>query len=319
MAQGLSVLLLLDPLSELKVAKDSSVAMMRELAARGHDVWSTTLSELHWLDGEVRARAQLLRLFAPSADGAWFEVIEHAVQPLASFDAVLMRKDPPFDSEYLYATYLLEAAQRQGARVFNDPRALRDHNEKVAITEFPHLAPPTLVTRDRDTLIEFHARYGDIVVKPLDGMGGAEVFRLKPQDHNLYVILETITHHGARTVMAQQYLPAIAEGDKRLVLIAGEAAPYVLARIPKAGESRGNLAVGGHGRAQPLSESDRRIAQALGPTLAARGLLLAGVDVIGAHLTEINITSPTCFVEIAEQTGCNVAGLFVDALELQLK
>ncbi len=313
MAQGLSVLLVIDPLHDLKVAKDSSVAMMRELAARGHDVWATTLPELHWLEGEVRARAHLLRLRTDPLQ--WFEVAEDAVQPLASFDAVLMRKDPPFDSEYLYATYLLEAAQRQGARVFNDPRALRDHNEKFAITEFAHLAPPTLVTRSHGAIVEFHAQHGDVVVKPLDGMGGAEVFRLKAQDHNLHVIIETLTRHGTRTVMAQQYLPAIVEGDKRLLLIAGQVVPYALARVPKVGESRGNLAVGGTGRAQPLSETDLRIAQSLGPTLAARGLLLVGLDVIGTHLTEINVTSPTCFVEIAEQTGCNVASLFVDALE----
>ncbi len=314
MTKALSVLLVVDPLDKLKVAKDSSVAMMRELSARGHKVWATTLPQLHWLDGQVRARVQGLRL--QTDPQSWFEVVEAAVQPLAFFDAVLMRKDPPFDSEYLYATYLLEAAQRQGARVFNDPRALRDHNEKFAITEFAHWAPPTLVTRDHGALVNFHAQHSDIVIKPLDGMGGAEVFRLKPHDHNLHVIIETLTRHGARTVMAQQFLPSIAEGDKRVLLIAGQAVPYALARIPKVGESRGNLAVGGTGRAQPLSEADWRIAAALGPTLAARGLLLVGLDVIGTHLTEINVTSPTCFVEIAEQTGCHVAGLFVDALEV---
>lgn len=319
MTQDFSVLLVVDPLPTLKVAKDSSVAMMRELAARGAQVWATTLPGLQWTEGQVRARAQRLHLHPPKSPAEpWFEVREDAVQPLASFGAVLMRKDPPFDSEYLYATHLLQAAQRQGARVFNDPRALREHNEKLAITEFAHLAPPTLVTRSHADIVAFHAQHGDVVLKPLDGMGGAEVFRLKPQEHNLHVIVETLTRHGARTVMAQQYLPAIAEGDKRVILIAGQAVPYALARIPQGTETRGNLAVGGLARAQPLSDADWRIANALGPTLAARGLLLVGLDVIGTHLTEINVTSPTCFVEIAAQTGCNVAALFVDALEATL-
>ena len=317
MAQGLSVLFVVDPLDGLKAYKDSSVAMMRELVARGHDVWATTLPDLFWTEAEVRAAAQLLRVHADHKH--WFDVIEEAVQPLASFDAVLMRKDPPFDNEYLYATYLLEAAQRQGARVFNDPRALRDHNEKFAITEFAQFAAPTLITRSADAIRRFHAEQRDIVVKPLDGMGGASVFRLKADDLNLNVILETITQFGSRTVMAQRYLPAIKDGDKRVLLIGGRAVPHVLARIPKPGESRGNLAAGGTGRAQPLSEADRRIAEALGPTLAERGLLLVGLDVIGDNLTEINVTSPTCFVEITEQTGFNVAGMFVDALENALK
>ena len=317
MAQGLSVLFVVDPLDGLKAYKDSSVAMMRELVARGHDVWATTLPYLFWTEAEVRAAAQLLRVHADHKH--WFDVIEEAVQPLASFDAVLMRKDPPFDNEYLYATYLLEAAQRQGARVFNDPRALRDHNEKFAITEFAQFAAPTLITRSADAIRRFHAEQRDIVVKPLDGMGGASVFRLKADDLNLNVILETITQFGSRTVMAQRYLPAIKDGDKRVLLIGGRAVPHVLARIPKPGESRGNLAAGGTGRAQPLSEADRRIAEALGPTLAERGLLLVGLDVIGENLTEINVTSPTCFVEITEQTGFNVAGMFVDALENALK
>jgi glutathione synthase len=317
MSQGQSILFVVDPLDALKAYKDSSVAMMRELAARGHDVWATTLPDLLWTDGEVRASAQLLKISRDNKH--WYQIEEEAVQPLASFDAVLMRKDPPFDSEYLYATYLLEAAQRQGARVFNDPRALRDHNEKFAITEFAHLAAPTLISRAPEAIRRFHSEHRDIVVKPLDGMGGTSVFRLKPDDPNLNVILETITHLGTRTVMAQRYLPAIKDGDKRVLLIGGRPAPYVLARIPKPGESRGNLAAGGTGRAQPLSEADRRIAEALGPTLADRGLLLVGLDVIGENLTEINVTSPTCFVEIAEQTGFNVAGMFVDALEKELR
>jgi glutathione synthase len=226
-----------------------------------------------------------------------------------------MRKDPPFDTEYLYATHLLSAAQRDGAAVFNDPRALRDHNEKFAITEFADFTVPTLVTREMEALRQFHADLGRVVVKPLDGMGGTGIFVLQENEPNLNAILETVTHNGARTVMAQRYIPEIRNGDKRVLLIGGAPVPYALARIPRPGETRGNLAAGGIGRAQPLSDSDRAIAEALAPTLAARGLLLVGLDVIGDYLTEVNVTSPTCFVEIREQTGFDVAAMFVDALE----
>jgi glutathione synthase len=312
-SQGSSILFVVDPLDALKAYKDSSVAMMRELAARGHDVWACTPAELGWLEGEVRASAHLLAVRTDDHD--WYEVRESGPHPLTEFDAVLMRKDPPFDNEYLYTTYLLEAARRAGCRVFNDPRALREHNEKFAITEFAEFTAPTIVTRDVQAIRAFARDHGEVVVKPLDGMGGQSIFRLAPGDPNTNVILETITQLGARTVMAQRYLPAIKDGDKRVLLIDGVPVPYALARIPKPGESRGNLAAGGTGRAQPLSDADRAIAEALGPVLAARGLLLVGLDVIGDQLTEVNVTSPTCFVEITQQTGCNVAGLFVDALE----
>ena len=321
MSQGLSLLFVVDPLASLKAYKDSSVAMMREAAARGHDVWACTPPQIRWSsDGataRVQADAQLLSLAPASGDphAAWYVEREAGLQDLTAFDAVLMRKDPPFDMEYLYATFLLEAAQRQGTRVFNDPRALRDHNEKFAIAEFAEFAPPSLVTRDVDAIRGFLREHGDAVVKPLDGMGGMSVFRLRPDDANLNVILETITQLGHRTVMAQRYIPQIREGDKRVLLIGGEAVAHALARIPKPGESRGNLAAGGTGRAQPLTDGDREIAAALGPVLAKRGLLLVGLDVIGDYLTEINVTSPTCFVEITEQTGFNVAGMFIDALE----
>jgi glutathione synthase len=313
MAQGLSLLFIVDPLDALKPYKDSSIAMMREAARRGHDVWASEAAALRWRDGKVRALCQLLDL--QPGDAPWYAVREDGSHELAQFDAVLMRKDPPFDAEYLYATHLLEAAQRGGARVFNEPRALRDHNEKLAITEFPEFVVPTLVTREPDALREFHAEFGDIVVKPLDGMGGTSVFRLRQDDLNLNVIIETITQLGTRTVMAQRFIPQISEGDKRVLLIAGEPVPYVLARIPKPGEARGNLAAGGTGVARPLSDADRAIAARLGPVLARRGLLLVGVDVIGQYLTEVNVTSPTCFVEITEQTGFNVAAMFTDALE----
>jgi glutathione synthase len=327
MAQGLSVLFVVDPLGELKAYKDSSVAMMRELVHRGHDVWATTQPEILWRsDGRaarVQAQSYLLDVAPAPAGGKdshapWFSVRESGPHELSTFDAVLMRKDPPYDLEFQYTTFMLDAAQRAGARVFNEPRALRDHNEKFAVTEFAEFAAPTLVTRAPDEIRQFHRDHGDIVVKPLDGMGGRSVFRLRADDPNLNVILETITDNGARTVMAQRYLPEIRDGDKRVLLIGGEAVPFSLARVPRPGESRGNLAAGGIGRAQPLSDADRAIAAALGPVLAARGLLLVGLDVIGRHLTEVNVTSPTCFVEITEQTGFNVAGLFVDALERAL-
>jgi glutathione synthase len=313
MAQGLSLLFILDPLGELKAYKDSSVAMMREAARRGHDVWACLQPALRWRDGRVTATAHRLELGADDHD--WYRVVETGSHELSSFDAVLMRKDPPFDSEYLYSTHLLEAAERGGARVFNAARALRDHNEKLAITEFAQFAVPTLVAREPEALRAFQAEFGDVILKPLDGMGGAGIFRVRTGDPNLNVILETITQLGTRTVMAQRYIPEIRDGDKRVLLIGGRPVPHALARIPQPGESRGNLAAGGTGRAQPLSESDLRIAAALGPVLAARGLLLVGLDVIGSHLTEINVTSPTCFVEITQQTGFDVAAMFVDALE----
>jgi glutathione synthase len=313
MAQGLSLRFILDPLGELKAYKDSSVAMRREAARRGHDVWACLQPALRWRDGRVTATAHRLELGADDHD--WYRVVETGSHELSSFDAVLMRKDPPFDSEYLYSTHLLEAAERGGARVFNAARALRDHNEKLAITEFAQFAVPTLVAREPEALRAFQAEFGDVILKPLDGMGGAGIFRVRTGDPNLNVILETITQLGTRTVMAQRYIPEIRDGDKRVLLIGGRPVPHALARIPQPGESRGNLAAGGTGRAQPLSESDLRIAAALGPVLAARGLLLVGLDVIGSHLTEINVTSPTCFVEITQQTGFDVAAMFIDALE----
>jgi glutathione synthase len=316
MTSDVSTLFVLDPLDELKEAKDSSIAMMREMARRGHAIWACEIGGLSWREGMVQAVATRLDIVPQGAP--WFSRQETVRRPLEGFDVVLMRKDPPFDMEYLVATYLLEAAVRRGARVFNDPRALRDHNEKLAIAEFAHYAPPTLVTRDPEAIRQFHAEHRDIIVKPLDGMGGRGVFRLSPQDPNLGVILETVTQGGLKTVMAQRFIPEIAAGDKRILLVGGRPVPYALARTPRPGESRGNLAAGGIPRAQPLSERDRAIAAALGPALADRGLLLVGLDVIGEYLTEINVTSPTCFVEIKRETGFNVAVMFVEALERQI-
>jgi glutathione synthase len=316
MTPEVSALFVVDPLNELHESKDSSIAMMREMAKRGHAIWACGIGDLAWRDGVVQAAAQ--RLDIASQGSEWFARLEAVRRPLEGFDVVLMRKDPPFDMEYLVATYLLEAAVRRGARVFNDPRALRDHNEKFAIVEFAHYAAPTLVSRDPEAIRDFHREHGDIVIKPMDGMGGRGVFRLARKDPNLGVILETATQGGQRTIMAQRFIPEISVGDKRILLVAGRPVPYALARVPRPGESRGNLAAGGIPHAQPLSERDRAIAAALGPALADRGLLLVGLDVIGDYLTEINVTSPTCFVEIKRETGFNVAVMFVEALERQI-
>ena len=245
----------------------------------------------------------------------WFRLGEAALTPLATFDAVLMRKDPPFDMEYVTSTWLLELAEKQGARVFNKPQAIRDHSEKLAIGQFPQFITPTLVTRDAGRIRAFHAEHHDIIVKPLDGMGGMGIFRVGPDGMNLGSIVETLSDNGARTLMIQRYIPAIKDGDKRILLIGGKPVPYSLARIPQGSEIRGNLAAGGIGRAQELSARDREIAETLAPGLWKQGLLLVGLDVIGDYLTEVNVTSPTCFQEIAQQTGFNVAGMFIDALE----
>ena len=304
---------ILDPLDGIKTAKDSSFAMMREAVKRGHRIYAMQQADLAQAGGQVVGRAAEITLTGNPQD--WYRAAKPADRALAGFDAVLMRKDPPFDMEYVYSTYLLERAEAQGARIFNAPRAVRDHNEKFSISEFPEFTVPNLVTRDAARIHEFVAAHGECVVKPLDGMGGASIFRVSPQERNLNVILETVTQLGARSVMAQRYIPEISAGDKRILLIGGKAVPHSLARIPRAGETRGNLAAGGTGVAQPLSKRDREIAESLGPLLAARGLLLIGLDVIGDYLTEINVTSPTCFQEIAQQSGFDVSAMMLDALE----
>jgi glutathione synthase len=313
----MDLLFVADPLETFKTHKDSTFAMMREAARRGHCLHACEPADLVWLRGGrvVARQARTLVLTGDGADAhAWFEVIATAELALADVDAVLMRKDPPFDSEYFYATHLLQQAEREGAKVFNKPSALRDHPEKLAILEFPQFIPPTLVTRSAAAVRAFHAEHGDIILKPLDGMGGMGIFRVGADGLNLGAIIETLNQDGAQTLMVQRYLPAIAQGDKRILVIGGEPVPFCLARIPQGGEVRGNLAAGGKGVAQPLSERDFAIARAIGPTLAARGLLLVGLDVIGDSLTEINVTSPTCFQEITDQTGFDVAARFVDAL-----
>ena len=307
---------ILDQLDSIKTYKDSSFAMMREAAFRGHHLFSIQQGDLVWRNGKTVGFARALELTGEGdATHRWYRAGEPKEMPLQEFDAVMMRKDPPFDMEYVYSTYLLELAESGGARVINCPRAVRDHNEKLAIAKFDQFTPPTLVTRQEHLIRDFLAEYGDIVLKPLDGMGGASIFRVHRDDHNIGVIIETLTHYGTRTVMAQRYIPEISQGDKRILLIAGRPVPYSLARIPRPGESRGNLTAGATGVAQPLTKRDREIAEALGPELNNRGLMLVGLDVIGDYLTEINVTSPTCMREIEDQTGFNSAGMMIDALE----
>ncbi len=311
-----------DPLDSFRIYKDSSFAMMEEAARRGHTLFQCAPGDLALERGQVVVRAQRIALTGVAHDGEphgpradWYRHCEWIDTPLAGFDAVLMRKDPPFDMEYVTSTWMLERAQRQGARVFNDPRAIRDHNEKFAISEFAEFTAPTLVTRDARRLRAFHAEHREIVIKPLDGMGGMGIFRVGADGLNLGSIIETLGHNGERSLMAQRYIPEIVDGDKRVLLIGGRPVPYCLARIPMAGETRGNLAAGGTGVARALTDDDLRIAQSLAPVLHARGLLLVGLDVIGRYLTEVNVTSPTCFREIMDQTGCDVAALMIDALE----
>jgi len=314
----MKLLFVADPLASFKTYKDSTFAMMREAASRGHELRACEPQDLMWQrGGKVSAPLRSFTLTGDTHD--WFKQSgEPQVTALADVDAVVMRKDPPFDSEYFYATHLLEQAEREGARVFNRPRALRDHPEKLAILEFPEFIGPTLVTRSEADIKRFHAEHKDIILKPLDGMGGMGIFRVGPDGLNLGSIVETLNKGGAETVMVQRYLTEIAQGDKRILVIDGAPVPHSLARIPQGSEIRGNLAVGGKGVAQPLSARDREIAEAIGPVLAQRGLLLVGLDVIGDCLTEINVTSPTGFQEITQQSGFDVAKVFIDALESAL-
>jgi len=309
-------LFILDPLDSLKAYKDTSIAMMRSAQARGHQVHACEQGALY-SKGKVFAHAG--RLSLADNDEDWVRVHQKETAALADFDAVLMRKDPPFDLEYMTSVWLLSQAEREGARVFNNPAAVRDHNEKLGILEFPQFIAPTLATRDPSAVHAFIDEHRDVILKRLDGMGGESIFRVKADDPNRNVIVETMTQLGARSTMAQRYIPGIKDGDKRVLLIDGKAVPHSLARMAKPGETRANLAAGGQGVAQPLTAREKEISAALGPVLAARGLLLVGLDVIGGCLTEVNVTSPTCFREIQDQTGFDVAGMFIDAVEAKLK
>jgi glutathione synthase len=287
--------------------------MMVEAGRRGHTVYAFQHRDIALDGGVVVANVTQVTLTGDPDD--WYRAAEPVATPLSAFDVIMERSDPPFDMEYIYATYLLELAEQQGARVFNRPQAIRSHNEKFAIAQFPQFIPPTLVTRDPARLRAFHAEHKDIILKPLDGMGGTGIFRVREDALNLGSIIETLTGNGAYTIMVQRFIPEIALGDKRILLIGGKVVPFSLARIPQGGEVRGNLAAGGLGVAQPLSARDLEIGNTLAPVLLERGLLLVGLDAIGDYLTEVNVTSPTCFQEIAQQTGFDVAAMFIDALE----
>jgi glutathione synthase len=312
-AKLMKLAIILDPLEHIKTYKDSTYAMMREATRRGHSVHVLEQQDLALRGNRVVGFASELTLVEDEA--AWYHAGEPQATPLQDFDVVLMRKDPPFDMEYIYSTYLLELAEGQGARIFNRPSAIRDYNEKLAVGKFPEFTPPTLVTRRADLLRLFVGEHDDAILKPLDGMGGAGVFRTQISDPNLNVIIETLTQEGQRTIMAQRYIPEIVKGDKRVLIIDGEPVPYSLARVPGTGDARGNLARGATGIAQPLTARDREIARALGPKLKAQGLILVGLDIIGDYLTEINVTSPTCMQEIQQQTGFNAAAMMIEALE----
>jgi glutathione synthase len=309
----MKIAFLADPLSTFKTYKDSTYAMMAEAAKRGHTVYAFEQKDMALELGVVTANVSEITITGDAKD--WYRAAPAQETNLGEFDAILQRKDPPFDMEYIYGTYLLELAEKQGAKVFNKPSAIRDHNEKMAIAQFSEFTSPTLVTSDEARIRAFQAKHGDVILKPLDGMGGTGIFRVKADAMNLGAIIETLTDNGQRTIMAQRYIPEIVKGDKRILVIGGKPVPFSLARIPQGSEIRGNLAAGGLGVAQPLTERDFEIANALGPILAARGLLLVGLDVIGDFLTEVNVTSPTCFQEITQQAGFPVAAMFIDAVE----
>lgn len=308
--------IVMDPIQSINIKKDTSFAMLLEAQRRGYELWYMEMSDLSLRDGE--AFGSMARLSVKEDANGWFALAEPELRPLHSLDVILMRKDPPFDTEYIYATYLLERAEEEGVLIVNKPQSLRDANEKLYTAWFAEHTPSTLVTRKAGDIRAFHAEHKDIILKPLDGMGGASIFRVKEDDPNLGVIIETLTEHGHRYCMVQTYLPAIKDGDKRVLVVDGEPVPYCLARIPQGGETRGNLAAGGRGEARPLSDSDRRIAEALGPVLKAKGLIFVGLDIIGDKLTEVNVTSPTCVREIEAAFPVNITGMMMDAIEKRL-
>lgn len=309
----MNLLFILDPLETLNIEKDTSFVMMREAQHRGHKVWAATPKDLKFLNNKVIVSAEQLKLNEESK--VWYVVIESKDLSSSSLDGIIMRKDPPFDMEYVYSTYLLEAMENEGCRVFNRPQSIRDFNEKLAITKYPQFIAPTLVTADIATIKSFIQEHNEVVLKPLDGMGGSSVFRSRPDDPNLGVILETLSELGNRTIMIQKFIPQISAGDKRVLVIDGEPVPYSLARIPQGSDHRGNLAAGGRGEAMALTDREKEISNALGQELSAKGLLLVGLDIIGDYLTEINVTSPTCMREIQDQTGFDVPKMFIDSIE----
>ena len=313
---AISLGVVMDPIADIKFYKDTTLALLLAAQERGWDLHYMEQKDLYLLQGEARANTR--NLFVADNGDSWFELGLHEDKKLGDLDVIIMRKDPPFDNEYIYSTYILEAAQNQGALVVNDPRSLRDCNEKIFATQFPQCCPPVLVSRDMLRLREFHRSHGDVIFKPLDGMGGSRIFRCRHDDPNVGVILETLTEFGSQSIMAQRYIPEISEGDKRILVVDGEPIPYCLARIPAIGETRGNLAAGGTGVAQPLTDQDYWIVEQVAPTLKAKGLLFVGLDVIGNYLTEINVTSPTCAREIDKAYNTGIGSRLIDAIERKL-
>ncbi|EDH3762152.1 glutathione synthase [Salmonella enterica subsp. enterica] len=308
--------IVMDPIAHINIKKDTSFAMLLEAQRRGYELHYMEMADLYLINGEARARSRTLSV--EQNYDKWYEFGSEQEIKLADLDVILMRKDPPFDTEFIYATYILERAEEEGTLIVNKPQSLRDCNEKLYTAWFADLTPETLVTRNKAQLKAFWEKHGDIIMKPLDGMGGASIFRVKEGDPNIGVIAETLTELGNRYCMAQNYLPAIKDGDKRVLVVDGEPVPYCLARIPQGGETRGNLAAGGSGEPRPLSESDWEIARRVGPTLKAKGLIFVGLDIIGDRLTEINVTSPTCVREIEAEYPISITGMLMDAIEARL-
>ncbi|RVU37243.1 glutathione synthase [Rheinheimera riviphila] len=309
--------IVMDPISSINIKKDSSFAMLLQAQKRGYQLHYMEMADLYLLEGQARASTKLLQVEQNPAK--WYEFNGQQDIALSDLDVILMRKDPPFDTEFVYATYILERAEDEGTLIVNKPQSLRDANEKLYTSWFSQHTPKTLVTRDAARLKAFYQAEKDVILKPLDGMGGASIFRLKPEDANVSVIIETLTEHGSRYAMAQKFIPEIKDGDKRVLVINGEPVPYCLARIPASGETRGNLAAGGRGEARALTESDWAIARAVGPALKAKGLIFVGLDIIGDKLTEINVTSPTCIREIEAAFPISITGLLFDQIELLLQ
>ncbi|HIF9190127.1 TPA: glutathione synthase [Photobacterium damselae] len=308
--------IVMDPIESINIKKDSSFAMMMEAQRRGWEIHYMEMNDLSLEQGKAVARTRVVSL--KEDPNGWFEFQSEQEVALSELDAVLMRKDPPFDTEYIYATYILERAEVEGTLIVNKPQSLRDCNEKLFTAWFPELTPTTMVTRRADKIKAFHQQHGDVILKPLDGMGGSSIFRVMNGDPNVSVIIETLTNMGQNYCMAQTFVPDISNGDKRILVVDGEPMPYCLARIPAKGETRGNLAAGGRGEARPLSETDRRIAEAVAPTLKEKGLIFVGLDVIGDKLTEINVTSPTCIREIEAAFDISITGKLMDAIERRL-
>ncbi|MBC7006246.1 glutathione synthase [Photobacterium sp. BZF1] len=308
--------IVMDPIESINIKKDSSFAMMLEAQRRGWEIHYMEMNDLSLEQGKAMARTRVVSL--KEDPNGWFEFHSEQEIALSDLDAVLMRKDPPFDTEYIYATYILERAEDEGALIVNKPQSLRDCNEKLFTAWFPELTPTTVVTRRADKIKAFHQEHGDVILKPLDGMGGSSIFRVMKGDPNVSVIIETLTNHGQNYCMAQTFVPDISNGDKRILVVDGEPMPYCLARIPAKGETRGNLAAGGRGEARPISETDRKIAETVAPVLKEKGLIFVGLDVIGDKLTEINVTSPTCIREIEAAFDISITGKLMDAIERRI-